>query len=626
MSKSITNQGRATEGNTWGYVRLSQHDLEDQTTTLEQKYTYRRAICLELAQKHKLPLRPENILCEQKSGGYLDSRPEMLSLLARAERGTLRHLVTPYQDRLLRGDKGDEHRIESTLVNSGVTLYTTEEVTDFGDEERDPLTFEMRAMIARHYRNEYIKKRRTTDRARMSENVRSQGAPPWCYHRTGKSSYGVYPERFAVAQEIFARAWSDSLNSITRDLNARRVPSPYSYRWTLDTLRRLCRESDARLAEVCAELNAAVVHSEAVPHTGWTPERLRALVQAGTEGDENHQVAQRHFCRACIAAGLLTPYPMVWKAQTIREMLRNPFFAGRVSRRKKVPGGRRKAVRLNWDAYTIAPTDGDWPRVLSFEDRRKLMHQMGDIKPTGRAPRSGLVTGILHCPNGQPMCLDGAPAYACPCQYTREPHDGMETRRFRWENYARDVVLDVLESLPQDALTWASEPQADKTDQAETRRQYAQACDLSVQARGRMESLMIHRAENVANFGQEMYDQVAARVRAEVEAALREEKRLGALLSRPNLRAVRPLLAAVREAGAAALWESAEFDLRRAAVEGVIARLELVPLRGGQRCYSNVRVVYQDWVTEWLPNHQPPPVRGKKWGERWKSSDANSGE
>ena len=538
----------------------------------------------------------------------------MLRLLAMAERGTLRHLVSPQQDRLLRGDKGEEHRIESTFVNAGVVLYTTEEVMDFGDEERDPLPFEVRAMVARYYRHEYIKKRRITDKARTSENVRSQGAPPWCYYRMNKTNYGVYPERFAVAQEIFARAWSEGLRTITRDLNARRIPSPYSYRWTLDTLRRLSREADARLSEVCGALNSAVVHSEALPKALWTPERLRALVQAGADGDENHQVAQRQFCRACIAAGLLTPYPMVWKPQTIREMLRNPFFAGRVSRRKKVPGGKRRATRLNWDEYTIAPTDGDWPRVLSFEDWRKLMHQLGDIKHTGRAPRSGLVTGILHCPQGQPMCLDGAPAYACPCQYTREPHNGMETRRFRWENYARDVVLDVLESLPQDALAWASEPQADNTDQAEIRRQYAQACDASLQARGRMEGLMIHRAENVANFGQVMYDQVAARVKAEVEAALREEKRLGALLSRPNLRAVKPLLAAVREAGAAALWEAAEFDLRRAAVEGVIARLDLVPLKGGQRCYSGVRVVYQDWVTEWLPNHQPPPRARQKMG------------
>ena len=162
----------------WGYVRLSQEDLDDPKSTLEEKFRLRRGICLEIAARHELTLPEHQILCERASGGFIANRPEMLRLLEYAEVGKLKYLVTPNVDRILRGDKADEALVENSFIDNGIVLITNDMgMTDFGHEDYDPLQLEVRTLMARNYRRQYIKKRRQTDMSRLSDNIRSQGAP-----------------------------------------------------------------------------------------------------------------------------------------------------------------------------------------------------------------------------------------------------------------------------------------------------------------------------------------------------------------------------------------------------------------------------------------------------------------
>ena len=587
--------------------RLSQNDPSERDLTLAEKWGVREKVCLRLADEYGLPLKRQNIINEQKSGGFLDEREDMQEVLGRVKSGRWKYLITPNWDRVSRGDKRDEAIIENTFIEAGLILVTDEGVTDFGDEDYDPTFNEIKSTLARSERRKGIQKRRSYDRARLSQNKRSQGAPPWCYKKVGRNVYDIWDNRFAVAEELFARIWTDPIRTICRDLNARAVPSPYSWRWDKKVLKALHQDKDVALQEVATQLNAADIMGGQ-----WTVETLRRFseIDGLTGGPRDSDVRlnpdQIDFCRACIAADLLTPYPMAWKPQTIREILRNPFFAGRISKRKKAPGG-RKVQKLKVSEYETAEQDGGWKTVLSYGKWLTLQDQIGEIGQMAAPARSGLVTGILHCPSGFPMCLDGANTYACPCKYDYKAALCAKAGRSKFHGYAGDVVLGVLRALPLDALFWFEETPV-AADIGQLQRQHADACRQLAEAERKSQGLMLNREEHIDLYGEEQYKAAAREQRVKVEDGRREVDRLARLMKQPDLSKVKPLLEAVREIGVETLWGIEDFDLRRSAIEGIIERIDLEPRAEGERFFTRARVTYQGWVRELLPDLQPPPL------------------
>ncbi len=588
--------------------RLSQNDPGERDLTLAEKWAVRETVCLRLAEEYSLPLKRENIINERKSGGFLDKRLDMQEVLRLVKSGQWKYLITPNWDRVLRGDKVDEGIIERIFIEAGLILISGDKgVTDFGDEDYDPTFIEIESVLARSERRKGIRKRHDYDSARRSQNKRSQGAPPWCYRKVDRNNYSVWDDRFSVAEELFARAWTDPFRAICRDLNVRAVPSPYSWRWDKRVLKALHQDKDEMLQKVAAFLNEAGIMGG-----HWTSNTLHRFseIDGLTGGPQDSDVRlnpdQIDFCRACIEAGLLTPYPMAWKTQTIREILRNPFFAGRMSKRKKVPGG-RKVQKLKWTEYEIADQDGRWKTVLSFEKWCTLQAHIGPIQRTGPQVRAGLVTGILHCPNGFPMCLDGSYAYTCPCQYHFKAAPCTEAGREKFHGYARDVVLHVLGALPLDALMWFEETPAN-ADLGQLKRDYADACRQIADAEKKSHSLMLNREEHIEMYGEELYKTAAKDQRVKVEDGLREVDRLARLMKQPDLSRVKPLLEAVREIGVETLWEVDDFGFWRAAIEGIIERIDLEPRGAGEKFFTRARVTYQCWVRDLLPDLQPPPL------------------
>jgi len=602
----MTNNSRVQQGNIEpssieALNRLSQDDINDRSLKLADKWSVRKRMCQQLAEKHGLPLLDGNIHYEQQSGGFLDDRPVMLGILQRIESGITKHLIVPFYDRVLRGDKYDEGRMERIFIKAGLILYTSDKgVIDFGDENYDPTTVEIESFVARHERRKGIQKRRTADNARIEDNKRSQGAPPWCYFKVDRHNYGVWEDRFAAADEIFIRAWSEPLRTICRDFNQRRIPSPYSYRWDKRTMLKLASATKDKLHSVVEQLNSANILSG-----NWSAERLLTIVNADDPFD------QLEFNRACNAAGIITPYPMKWKAQTLREILRNPFFAGRISRRKKWRKGREK-VKLNWSDYEIAPKDGQWRKCISYDRWCELMVKMGDVHRTGVRARTGLLTGICFCWRGRAMCLDGAPTYTCPCQYEYDGSPCGEAGRDKFDNFAKTVVFDVLSKLPDSALHWCDAASDRILDRGAVQKDLARESAHLAELKDNAAKLQLRRDENILLFGEEQYFDAAKRVKKDIEHSKSEVERLQRQLAQPNWDKSGPLLQAVRSVGTDALWESADFEMRRALVETVILRIDVPKRPEGQKRFKEVHVTFQEWVTEIIPNHMAPPIQNRR--------------
>lgn len=217
---------------TRAYVRLSREDLA-KPGSLEEKFETRAQICHDLAARYGLTLSDSDIAYELKSGTKLSARPAMLKILEEARTRRFHILLSAYQDRVLRGDKRDEQDIEDTFIRARIRLITTEGEIDFGDEDYDPTLWEWRAMAGRAEVRRYSKRRRETHKANARLGKRDQGFAPYGYvwiptqidpytrEVTSKGHYEVISEEYSVLEELFRRAWRESVYSIVRDMNTR---------------------------------------------------------------------------------------------------------------------------------------------------------------------------------------------------------------------------------------------------------------------------------------------------------------------------------------------------------------------------------------------------------------------
>jgi DNA invertase Pin-like site-specific DNA recombinase len=376
-----------------GYVRLSREDVKGPGAT-EEKLEARARMCQELAARHGLALDPADILIERESGGTLN-RSEMQRLLEMARSGQITHLVTPYQDRLSRGNKGDIQVIEDALSQGGVTLITTEGVTPFDDdfETRHGLVWDVRGAVARAFARDLVNKRKVSDLERLKRNVRSRGYAPYGYRyvravRDGygrvvtEQSYEVIESEYVILQEIFERILTESLNAIVNDLNARGIPTPATGR--------------------------------TVTGGKW------------------------------------------WSRETVKRICQNPFFAGYYAQQTCVRRGRR--VWLRPEEYILADSEGDWPHPITLADWQENC-QLIRSRRGKKVMRAGLLTGILHCPAGRAMHRDGTECYGCRCARAGEPHPGLHVKCARLDRWAADVVWAVLQALPASALAGSAPPQ-----------------------------------------------------------------------------------------------------------------------------------------------------------------------
>lgn len=334
------------------YLRLSREDLK-RPGTLEDKWELRRTIARTIAAEHGLELADDDIVTERESGSKLSNREGLLGLLSLARQGMLPALITPYIDRLLRGDKADEQAIEDALCVGRTILYHTEGAPVAFGPDYDPLLFEVKSLVARTELRGMIRKRRETDRARVLNNMRTRSFAPYGYRHIREVRDGlgnlisewrleVIPEEWAIVLECFARyRGGEGTGIIAADLNRRHVP---------------------------------------------TAGHGRVPVPASE-----------------------------WSHAHIRSMLLNPIYAGHQSQRHRVERGKLRV--LSPSEYVMALQPGNWPTALTLEEWWEVHDAILLHRVPRPASRSLLRGGMLRCHRGQPMLKRGPAAYWCLCDH-----------------------------------------------------------------------------------------------------------------------------------------------------------------------------------------------------------------
>lgn len=150
------------------YSRKSRKDIEAEREAAAQGRPYdtlekHRIALLEMSKKHKLHV--VDLLEEVVSGEYISERPKMMRVLELLKEGTIKWVGVMDEDRLGRGDKIDQGRIERAFKESGAYIITPYKIVDLQDEA-DELYMDYKGMGARY---EYKQtKRRLQDGRRRS--------------------------------------------------------------------------------------------------------------------------------------------------------------------------------------------------------------------------------------------------------------------------------------------------------------------------------------------------------------------------------------------------------------------------------------------------------------------------
>lgn len=134
------------------YSRKSRKDIEAEKEAAAQGRPYdtlekHRIALLEMAKKHKLHV--VDLLEEIVSGEYISERPKMMRVLEMLREGSIKWVGVMDEDRLGRGDKIDQGRIERAFKESAAYIITPYKIVDLQDEA-DELYMDYKGMGARY--------------------------------------------------------------------------------------------------------------------------------------------------------------------------------------------------------------------------------------------------------------------------------------------------------------------------------------------------------------------------------------------------------------------------------------------------------------------------------------------
>jgi len=221
------------------YVRIS-FDFEGTGLGVERQTKDSLALAERLGWDVDEVYRDNNISASGKK-----PRPEYLRLVAALEAGKHNALICYDLDRLTRSPVEVEHIIE-LAERRGIALATVGGNVDLATPE-GRLHVRIKASVARHEIEQTSKRirRMMLDRA---EKGLPHGAPGYGYRRVDGRDV-LEPAEAAVVRDIAERLLAgESVNMVTKALNARDIPSPYGREWSRVTTRHVVlRERNAGL-------------------------------------------------------------------------------------------------------------------------------------------------------------------------------------------------------------------------------------------------------------------------------------------------------------------------------------------------------------------------------------------
>ena len=386
----IPQASKADTGAVVGYIRLSREDTKE-PGSLEDKFAVRKEICLRLARQHNLDLQEADIIYERASGTSISGRPGFISLLARCRNKEVSTLITPYPDRITRGSDHDRGTIKKAFLAGCVTVISTEGVMEFNREFgiRDELTYDLKAAVGAHVVRDLVHKRMEADFEKLKKGTRPHTSAGYGFHRVSKRDVleGLYaPEQLGKYHKIEAE-----------------------YAILLEIIHKL--QNGVSVPRLVADLNARNIPTPSTQRAGRTGTR--------------------------------------WYASTIYGIMRNPFYIGHLSQRKRVEDGDagKHTVRLKVEEYVLSDVKGEWEQAMDEDTFHQFAAGIRTI-PQRAAPRSGLLTGLLFCPQGTPMRVINQGAYGCDCKEKGQPHRGCSIGLPRVHQWLQGIIGLLVNALP----------------------------------------------------------------------------------------------------------------------------------------------------------------------------------
>jgi site-specific DNA recombinase len=213
------------------YARVSTEMQEREGTSLESQV----ARCLAYVEERDWVV--ERVVQEQGSGGDIDGRPKLQSLLTLARAGHIDALVCYHIDRLSR-DVDDQGWLRRELRKAGVELVL---VTG----QQDPVGQLVEGFAGMQERKQASERTTRGKRTTAQNGTYLPGHPPYGYrHRrelVGRVDKVVAldedPVTSPILRELFdGLARGGSMTGLARSLNERGIPAPRGTRWRPNTI------------------------------------------------------------------------------------------------------------------------------------------------------------------------------------------------------------------------------------------------------------------------------------------------------------------------------------------------------------------------------------------------------
>lgn len=227
------------------YLRKSRADIEEERKARENGEVYdtlsrHRRELMTIARREGYNV--VDIFEEVASGEFLTEREQATEMLRKVALGYYDAVLCVDVERLSRGGKQDEYRIETAFKQSGTILITSDEVFDFSEESQE-LNIDLKMMLSR-IDHKKIKKRLHAGRLRStSEGKEMSTKPPYGYHKDKNLKLVIYEPEAKVVRKIYQ--WSlDGVGrvKIADMLNDQGIPSPSGKgEWGHASIRRILK-------------------------------------------------------------------------------------------------------------------------------------------------------------------------------------------------------------------------------------------------------------------------------------------------------------------------------------------------------------------------------------------------
>lgn len=544
------------------YVRLSREDLQGATAT-DQKFADRVAICVQLAQRHGLTVAPSDIYIERQSGADIAKRPQFQTVLARCRNGDVSHLITPYQDRLGRGDLADQAIIENALLDGEVTLITTESVTKFDEtyEGASALSYEIRALFARHFLRDIKRKRKESNRQRDLQGRRSCSFAP----------YG-YVWRKAEYHPVTRQLLDPPHHEIIGDLCITDAPAAFTYATqhapecidgeTLNEAkyialaRRQGQADGSLLAGVSCTGGEYAVLCEIF-------ERLKSVGFHIIAADLNARNIPTSRARR-----YRDDANRKWAYSTLYEIAKNPFYAGFPTHRY-TPDRTGKSKKMGEQKHIAAESEQTYPRpvrLAEWNDLKRIISAR--MKRTPKKESEALTASLLHCQKGRIMGFGGV-CYRCNCYRYGDHHPYGLVNASRVNAAVRQIAEAIIQNLPDDFLAAPPAPPAPHNDEVIRLQR-----DISQKRRDLQK--MEETRDLFQRIGQGDAHLAAMSALSTEIAALQQQSDEIAATEPPATPIDKSLLAAIKAAPFDELWEEMTPEEIRALMSALIVRIEPV--------------------------------------------------